>query len=95
MLAEEVNNHRIAIRCEDEGIKERMCEELSVIKQKDADKEGRLQINSKEDVKELLGRSPDWSDNLLMRMIFKLKLPQIEYKININKPAWKGYGQRQ
>ncbi len=94
MLADEVNNHRIAIHCQNEDIKERMCEELSVIKQKDADKEGKLQINAKEDVKELLGRSPDWSDNLLMRMIFKLKAPVISYTINISAPKWKGYGRR-
>jgi len=94
MLAEEVNNHRIAINCKDESIKERMSEELSVIKRKDSDKESKLQINSKEEVKELLGRSPDWSDNLLMRMIFKLKLPIIGFTITVNKPTWKGYGRR-
>ncbi len=92
ILSEKVNNHKIAINCQDESIKKRMSEELAVIKQKDADKEGKLQINSKEEVKELLGRSPDWSDNLLMRMIFELKLPKTEFKVQSYTPKFREFG---
>lgn len=71
-LADYVNQRKIGFHTENSEIRERLTEELSQIKAKDPDKEGKLKIVPKEQVKELLGRSPDWSDNLLMRMYFEL-----------------------
>lgn len=76
-LAEYVNNRKLAFITQNEAIKTRLSEELGQIKAKDPDKEGKLKIISKEEVKEMLGRSPDWSDNLLMRMYFELAPKQI------------------
>jgi phage terminase large subunit len=73
VLAEVINKHQLAIECNDLVIREQIIQELEQIKRKDPDKEGRLEIISKEDVKELIGRSPDYSDALLMRMWFKIK----------------------
>lgn len=70
-LAEYVNQHKMAIVCEDQNIKDMIVEELENIKSKDADKEGKKKIISKDEVKEVIGRSPDFSDNLMMRMYFE------------------------
>ena len=70
-LAEYVNNHKIAVRTDDANIREQLTEELEQIKTKDADKDGKLKILGKEDIKEIIGRSPDYADALMMRMYFE------------------------
>jgi hypothetical protein len=47
-------------------------EEFAQIKQKDMDKDGKLKIVGKDEVREALGRSPDAGDTFLMRMWFEL-----------------------
>lgn len=71
-LADYVNTHKIAARTEDEEVKGMLVEELEQIKSKDPDKDNKLSIISKEEVKEAIGRSPDYSDLFLMRMYFEL-----------------------
>lgn len=73
MLADYINGHKIAIKTSDESIKELIIEELEQVKSKDLDKDSKLQIISKEEVKEVLGRSPDFSDALMMRIWFDLE----------------------
>jgi hypothetical protein len=70
-LAEYINNHKIAIRLEGKD-RELLIAELEQIKRKDPDKEGRLEIEPKDKVKEILGRSPDLADVLMMRMWFEI-----------------------
>ena len=53
-------------------IRNAIVEELGEIKQKDIDKDGKLAVVGKEVVKESLGRSPDYADMIMMRMIFDL-----------------------
>lgn len=55
--------------------REAIMEELSVIKQRDMDKDGPLRILSKDEVKELIARSPDYSDMMAMRMRLELQPP--------------------
>lgn len=84
MLAEEVNNRRMAITGykvdtddESDEIEEFITEELEQIKAADVDSdEKRLDVLPKKEVKEALGRSPDFADNLMMRMIFFLEPPK-------------------
>lgn len=87
-LADLVSEHRLGIHAQNltsgtiegqgevemtfETWKEALIEELSLIRSKDADKDGKKKIMPKEDVKERLGRSPDFSDTLMMRMYFEL-----------------------
>lgn len=79
LLAEYVNNRKIAVRCDDEEVKALLTEELEQIKTLDADKDGKLKILGKEKIKEIIGRSPDYSDCLMMRMFFELeKAPEEE-----------------
>jgi phage terminase large subunit len=84
-LAEMINTHQIAIAIEPNqfisevpGItyevwKEQLTEELEQIKSKNMDAEKKMQITSKDDVKETLGRSPDFSDTMLMRIMLEYK----------------------
>jgi hypothetical protein len=75
LLAEYITNHKIAITEQDENYKLQLVEELEQLKTKDADKDGKLKIIPKEEVKSIIGRSPDYADCLLMRMYFELKKP--------------------
>jgi hypothetical protein len=71
-LADHVNNHKIAARITDTRIKEHLIEELSTYQ--DASKgDGKRLATMKEDIRELIGRSPDISDTLIMRMYFVLR----------------------
>lgn len=71
-LSELVNNHKIAIKVDDVRIKEAIIEELSHYQ--DVSKgDGKRMATPKEDIKSIIGRSPDLSDLLLMRMYFVLK----------------------
>lgn len=59
--------------------KETIIEELDVIKQKNPDKWGKLQILTKEEIKQLINRSPDFADSIAMRMWFELnKSPEVQ-----------------
>jgi len=70
-LANLVNNHQIASRCTGRD-KEVIIEELSVYQ--DASKgDGKRMMTQKEDVKEIIGHSPDDSDCWLMRMYFVIR----------------------
>lgn len=63
----------------DSDDKDLIIEELDVIKQKNPDKWGKLQILSKDEIKSLIGRSPDRSDAIAMRMRFELnKTPELD-----------------
>jgi len=82
MLAEAVNNHVMAITAQiDEPTKEMIIDELRQIKRLDSPTEVPLRIIPKDEVKEVLGRSPDYSDMMMMRMYFELDRP-ITYKQN-------------
>jgi hypothetical protein len=81
VFADFVNNHKIAIKCDDEDIKTSLIEELEVIRSKEIITEGKLQVESKDIIKELIGRSPDIADALVMRMYFELEKPTKEILI--------------
>lgn len=72
-LARMINNNEIYIQTSDTGVKDMIIEELEQVKQKDMDKDGKKAILPKDKVKEVLGRSPDFSDMLAMRMYFNLQ----------------------
>jgi len=71
-LAEYINAGKINVKVDGE-IKEKIIEELEQVKDKDIDSEGKKGILSKEKIKELIGRSPDYSDALMMRMYYELQ----------------------
>lgn len=72
-LAQSINNGKYwfkAINSESE--KEEIITELEQIKSRDSDKEGKLRIKRKDEIKQDIGRSPDWSDMIMMREFFEL-----------------------
>jgi hypothetical protein len=70
-FGEKVNDGEIYI--EDNLYKDHIIEELEQIKKEDVDRDGKMKITPKQKVKEILGRSPDFSDMCIMRMIFELR----------------------
>lgn len=69
-LSDKVNNHKIASRVTGE-FKEKIIEELAVY-QDASTGDGKRMATQKEDVKNLIGRSPDHSDTWIMRMYFEI-----------------------
>ena len=57
----------------DPEIRNSIIEELEAVRKKDAtDNEKKFQIISKDDIKEVIGRSPDFADAMMMRCVFGL-----------------------
>ena len=84
-LARNIKLHKIKITVNDEQTKEYIIEELEQLKSRDTDKDGKLKIIPKEEMKELLGRSPDFLDMFIMRMFYELRpvsQNQLNKKIN-------------
>jgi hypothetical protein len=69
-LAEYINDNKIFINATG-TIKEKIIQELEQVKQKSVDNDGKKGVMPKDKVKALIGRSPDFSDCLAMRMIFE------------------------
>jgi hypothetical protein len=73
-LASLIQSDQIYINCDDMDVKNTIIEELEQVKRDKIDHDGKLKILPKEKVKELIGRSPDYSDALMMRMYFEIGL---------------------
>lgn len=69
-LAELVQNDSLFVKCNDFTVVDEITKELEQVKRDKIDSDGKLQIVSKEMVKQSIGRSPDYSDALMMRMYF-------------------------
>jgi hypothetical protein len=72
-LADLFKQNLISINVMDPQIIDDLTQELLTVKLKDVDKDNKIAVTSKDEQKKLLGRSPDISDALMMRMIFELK----------------------
>lgn len=76
MLADKIKKHGMVISAQiDESTKEMIIEDLQQLKKLETSIEAPLRIISKEDIKEALGRSPDFSDMMMMRMYYELEVP--------------------
>jgi len=74
LLAKYVAERKINIYPEvNQQLKELLIEDLEQVRQKDADQDGKLAVVGKKQVKEQLGRSPDYSDAIMFRMWFELR----------------------
>ena len=71
-LADLINKGQIGINCQDVNVKNYIIEECEQVRTKDADKDNKLQIIPKDTVKDIIGRSPDYSDALAMRMFYEI-----------------------
>lgn len=80
-LADKINEAGIYITFDignimigDKSLKQLLNEDLEQVRQKEVDSDKKKGVMPKEKVKEILGRSPDYSDGLMMRMVFELTL---------------------
>ncbi len=72
--AEKARQRQISVSEENPTTREMMAEDLMQFKRRDSDKEGKLKVVKKEDIKSALGRSPDIGDTIIMRSYFDLRL---------------------
>ena len=75
-LAEKVNEAEIRITADlTNDQKKQIMEELQEIQSKNADNR-KLDCKTKSEIRDSIGRSPDWRDMMLMRVYFDLKKPK-------------------
>jgi phage terminase large subunit len=72
-LAEVIGKAEMHIEVSKLEIDQAIIEELEQVKRDKIDEDGKLQIISKDKIKAILGRSPDFADMLMMRMWFKIQ----------------------
>ena len=71
-LSERINNNELFLTFDDDRVKEWVIQELEQVKQKKLDSDMKKGVIPKDQVKELIGRSPDFADTLMMREYFEL-----------------------
>lgn len=72
-LAQKTRDRKVAVSELDVQVRELLSKDLQQFKRRDADKDGKLKVTKKEDMKQSLGRSPDFGDTLMMRSYFDLR----------------------
>ena len=72
-LAEIINSGKLFVNPNSPKMKEDIIQELEQVRRFNIDKDSKLALLPKEKVKSVLGRSPDFSDALMMRMWYELK----------------------
>jgi len=72
-LAERINKNNLYLECQTDEVKQLIIEELEQVKQKSLDSDMKKGVVPKDKIKEVLGRSPDFADTLMMREYFELK----------------------
>jgi len=80
-LAEYINAGKLYLQTNNTQIKDYLTKELEQVRRDKIDKDTKLAILPKEKVKQIIGRSPDYSDALMMRMYYALKPNQGKYYI--------------
>lgn len=80
-LAELINKGQIGVSTNDIKFKELLIQELEMVKRTNIDKDSKLSILSKDKVKDLIGRSPDYSDALMMRCYYELGISTGKYSV--------------
>ena len=72
-LSELFREGKISINFLDQALIDELTQELLAIKLKDLDKDNKIGVQSKDEMKRILGKSPDLSDALMMRMYTEVK----------------------
>ena len=72
-LADMFREGKISLNLLDPTTIDDLTQELLAVKLKDVDKDNKVQVQSKEEMKKVLGKSPDLSDALMMRMYYEIK----------------------
>ena len=75
-MADLINERKIRVVVQNEDQKKALSAEIGILKQAAIDNDtGKKRVISKEEMKQLLGRSPDYMDGLMMAMDFRTKTP--------------------
>lgn len=74
-MAQKISAREVGEICKDDRVAEITAEEMEQVKIKDIDKDGRQGIVPKDKVKEMIGRSPDEWDSIMMRYYFEFSKP--------------------
>lgn len=73
-LAEYINGRKISICCDlPSDVQEELIKDLQQVKAYNYDRDEKRGVVPKEQVSKIIGRSPDYSDALMMRMLFELR----------------------
>ena len=72
-LAELFKEGKVSINLMEPTTVDELTQELLSVKLKDIDKDNKVGVQSKDEMKKVLGKSPDLSDALMMRMYYELK----------------------
>lgn len=89
-LAEVINARQMAIRCEMSAkAKEDLIEELEYVKSYKIDSDGKMRILPKQEIISIIGRSPDYSDTLMMRIYF-----EVDNAIEVRSSSTAGFRKR-
>jgi hypothetical protein len=72
-LSELFKEGKISLNIMDPATIDELTQELLAVKLKDMDKDNKVAVQSKDEMKKVLGKSPDLSDALMMRMYFEVK----------------------
>jgi hypothetical protein len=72
-LSEAFKENKISLNILDPSVIDEITQELLAVKLKNIDKDGKVSVQSKDEMKRLLGKSPDLSDAIMMRLFFELR----------------------
>ena len=70
-MSAKIEKREVGEICLDISLQDVVSEEMEQVKQKDIDKDGKVGVVPKQDVKEKIGRSPDEWDSIMMRYWFE------------------------
>jgi hypothetical protein len=63
----------ISVNISEPALVDDLTQELLAVKLKDVDKDNKVSVASKDEMKKILGKSPDLSDAFMMRMYYEIK----------------------
>lgn len=72
-FAQKANEKAVWIACDVEEHKEEIIKDFQMIRNKNFGTGGKFELLSKKEIREYIGRSPDYSDGICLRGIFELK----------------------
>lgn len=83
-LAELFKENKISLNVMDPNVVDDLTQELLSVRLKDTDKDNKIAVHSKDEMKKILGKSPDISDAIMMRMLFEVKNQKTTGKYSIS-----------
>jgi len=72
-LSELFKEGKISLNILDPSMIDELTQELLSVKLKNIDKDNKVGVQSKDEMKKILGKSPDLSDSLMMGIYFQIK----------------------